>query len=105
MMKDLNHADPNLTVKVIDIDTPETGRITRTLIRPYNELQPESKRAFEHAYEELEHRVNMKTGGITAFDKPDFGLDLRFTHMTGKFFDAQSNVQLEVLESFIDYTV
>ena len=45
MMKDLNHADPNLTVKVIDIDTPETGRITRTLIRPYNELQPESKRA------------------------------------------------------------
>jgi len=47
----------------------------------------------------------MKTGGITAFDKRDFGLDLRFTHMTEKFFDAQSNVQLEVLESFIDYTV
>jgi hypothetical protein len=48
MMKDLNHwhADPNLTVtvKVIDIDTstPVTGRIPRTPIRPYNELQPES---------------------------------------------------------------
>ena len=45
MMKYMNHDDPNLTVKVIDIDAPETGRITRTLIRPYNELQPESKRA------------------------------------------------------------
>ncbi len=31
MMKDLNHADPNLTVKVIDIDTPGTGRIPRAL--------------------------------------------------------------------------
>ncbi len=46
----------------------------------------------------------MKTGGITAFDKRDFGLDLRFTHRTEQFFDAQSNVQLEVLDVFIDYT-
>ncbi len=51
MMKDLNHADKNLTVKVIDIDTPGTGRIPRTLIKPYHELQPESKRAFERAYD------------------------------------------------------
>ncbi len=35
MMKYLNHDDPNLTVKVIDIDAPGTGRIPRTLIRPY----------------------------------------------------------------------
>jgi len=55
-MKDLNYADPSITVKVIDIDNPGTGRIPRTLIRPYNELQPESKRAFERALEELEHR-------------------------------------------------
>ncbi len=51
----------------------------------------------------------MKTGGITAFDKRDFGLDLRFTHRTKEFFDAESNlnVQLEVLDAFkfIDYTV
>jgi hypothetical protein len=101
----MNHTDPNLTVKVIDIDAPGTGRIPCTLIRPYTELEPESKRAFERSYEELTHRANMKTGGITAFDKRDFGLDVRFTHRTEQFFDAQSNVQLEVLESFIDYTV
>ena len=47
----------------------------------------------------------MKTGGITASDKRDFGLDLRFTHRKEQFFDAESNVQLEVLEVFIDYTV
>ena len=57
MMRDLNHADPSLTVKkVIDIDAPGTGCIPCTLTRPYNELQPESKRAFERALEELEHR-------------------------------------------------
>jgi hypothetical protein len=108
MMKYLNHRDddPNLTVKVIDIDAPGTGRIPRTLIRPYNELQPESKRAFERGFEELKHRTNMKTGGITAFDKRDFGLDLRFTHRKEQFLpvDDQSNV-LEVLDVFIDYTV
>ena len=91
--------------KVIDIDAPGTGRIPRTLIRPYNELQPESKRAFERGFEELKHRTNMKTGGITASDKRDFGLDLRFTHRKEHFLDDQSNVQLEVLEVFIDYTV
>jgi hypothetical protein len=85
MMKDLNHTDPNLTVKVIDIDAPGTGRIPCTLIRPYIELEPESKRAFERSYEELTHRANMKTGGITAFDKRDFGLDVRFTHRTEQF--------------------
>ena len=69
MMKYLNHDDPNLTVKVIDIDAPGTGRIPRTLIRPYTELEPESKRAFERGFEELKHRTNMKTGGITASDK------------------------------------
>jgi len=53
----------------------------------------------------LKHRTNMKTGGITASDKRDFGLDLRFTHRKEQFFDAESNVQLEVLEVFIDYTV
>jgi hypothetical protein len=47
----------------------------------------------------------MKTGGITASDKRDFGLDLRFTHRKEQFFDAESNVQLEILEVFIDYTV
>ena len=30
-MEYMNHDDPNLTVKVIDIDTPGTGRIPRTL--------------------------------------------------------------------------
>ena len=80
MMQYLNHTDPNLTVKVIDIDAPGTGRIPCTLIRPHTELEPESKRAFERAFEELKHRTNMKTGGITASDKRDFGLDLRFTH-------------------------
>jgi hypothetical protein len=29
-------------------------------------------------------RANMKTGGITALDKRDFGLDLRLTHSTHK---------------------
>jgi hypothetical protein len=105
MMTYLNHDDPNLTVKVIDIDAPGTGRIPCTLIRPYTELEPESKRAFERSYEELKHRTNMKTGGITASDKRDFGLDLRFTHRKEQFFDAESNVQLEVLDVFIDYTV
>ncbi len=81
-----------------------TGRIPRTMIRPYNELEPESKRAFERAFEELGHRANMKTGGITAFDKRDFGLDLRFTHRSTEFFDSQSNVQLQVLDAFIDYS-
>ena len=47
----------------------------------------------------------MKTGGITAFDKRDFGLDVRFTHRTEQFFDSDSNVRLEVLDVFIDYTV
>ncbi len=98
MMKDLNHTDPgpNLTVKVIDIDAPGTGRIPCTLIRPYTELQvePESKRAFERSYEELRHRANMKTGGIAASDKRDFGLDVRFTHRTERFFDAQSNFKM-----------
>ncbi len=47
----------------------------------------------------------MKTGGITASDKRDFGLDVRFTHRTEQFFDAQSNLQLEVFDAFIDYTV
>jgi hypothetical protein len=47
----------------------------------------------------------MKTGGITASDKRDFGLDLRFTHRKEQFLDDQSNVQLEVLDVFIDYTV
>lgn len=56
-------------------------------------------------FEELKHRTNMKTGGITASDKRDFGLDLRFTHRKEQFLDDESNVQLEVLDVFIDYTV
>ena len=88
--------------------TPAQSGHPVEMIRPYNELQPESKRAFERGFEELTHRANMKTGGITAFDKRDFGLDLpqcaRFTHRTKEFFDAQSNVQLEVLDALIDYT-
>lgn len=47
----------------------------------------------------------MKTGGITASDKRDFGLYLRFTHRKEQFLDDESNVQLEVLDVFIDYTV
>ena len=47
----------------------------------------------------------MKTGGITAFDKREFELDVRFTHRTEQFFDSESNVWLEVLDAFIDYTV
>ena len=49
----------------------------------------------------------MKTGGITAFDKRDFGLDVRLTHRTEQFFDSDStgNVRLEVLDALIDYTV
>ena len=48
---------------------------TRRTIRPYNELEPESKRAFERAFEELGHRAGIKTGGITAFDKRDLTRD------------------------------
>ena len=44
--------------------------------------------SYESALEELKHRANMKTGGITASDKRDFGLDLRFTHKKEQFFDA-----------------
>ncbi len=78
---------------------------TQRTIRPYDALQPESKRAFERAFEELGHRAGIKTGGITAFDKRGFGIDLRFTHRSTEFVDSQCNEQLEVLDAFLDYTV
>jgi hypothetical protein len=70
-MKQLIHGDLSLAVKVIDADAPGTGRIPRTAIRPYTALQPESKRTFERAFEELGHRADMKAGGVTA-DQRDF---------------------------------
>jgi hypothetical protein len=39
----------------------------------------------------------MKTGGITASDKRDFGLDLRFTHKKEQFFDAEGVLTIEVI--------
>ena len=56
----LDHENPELLVRVIDVDEPGTGRIPRTLIRRLNELQPESKIAFARASEELNHRSDMK---------------------------------------------
>jgi hypothetical protein len=37
----LDHENPELLVRVIDVDEPGTGRIPRTLIRRFDELQPE----------------------------------------------------------------
>ena len=78
MMKQLDHQNPELPVRVIDVDDPGTGRNARTLMRRFADLQPESKTAFARASEELSHRAGMKAGGITPSDKRDVGLILTF---------------------------
>ena len=92
---------------MIDVDEPGTGRIPRTLMRPFNELQPESKIAFARASEELKHRSGMKAGGITPSDLRDVGLSLMFVHRMDEVLDssAQAVVKLEVFSAYVDYTV
>jgi hypothetical protein len=76
-------------------------------MRPFNELQPESKIAFARASEELKHRSGMKAGGITPSDLRDVGLSLMFVHRMDEVLDssAQAVVKLEVFSAYVDYTV
>jgi hypothetical protein len=82
----LDHENPGLLVRVIDVDEPGTGRIPRTL---------------------LKHRSGMKAGGITPSDLRDVGLSLMFVHRMDEVLDssAQAVVKLEVFSAYVDYTV
>ena len=106
-MKQLDHQNPELPVRVIDVDDPGTGRNARTLMRRFADLQPESKTAFARASEELSHRAGMKAGGITPSDKRDVGLSLTFASRMDEFLDstAQTEVKLEVFSAYVSYTV
>jgi hypothetical protein len=106
-MKQLDHKNPELSVRVIDVDDPGTGRNARTLMRPFADLQPEIKTAFVRASEKLNHRASMKAGGLKPPDKRDVGLSLTFASRMDEFLHstAQTEVKLEVFSAYVEYTV